>query len=94
MASDVCIIHKLSFGFQVVTGVVVDQVGCVVAAEWTVEGQGDPAVSGGAEVWTVEASEEGVVWTEAVLEEEVVVDPLWMTWEEGDEEWDHLAKWI
>lgn len=74
--------------------VVVDQAGCVVAVVWTVEGQEDPAVFVGAEVWTVEASEEAVAWTEAVLEEEVVVALLWMTWEEGGEEWDHLAKWI
>lgn len=95
-ASDVCIvnIHMLSFGIQVVTVVVADQVGCVAAVVWTVEGQGDPAAFVGAEVWTVEASEEGVAWTEAVLEEEVVVALLWMTWEEGGEEWDHLAKWI
>lgn len=95
-ASDVCVVnvHMLSSGIQVVTVVVVDQVGCVAAVVWNVEGQGDPAAFVGAEVWTVEASEEGVAWTEAVLEEEVAVALLWMTWEEGGEEWDHLAKWI
>lgn len=79
---------------QVVTVVVVDQVGCVAAVVWTVEGQGDLAAFVGAEVLTVAASEEGVAWTEVVLEEEVVVGLLWMTWEEGGEEWDHLEKWI
>lgn len=79
---------------QVVTVVVVDQVGCVAAVVWTVEGQGDPVASVEAEVWIVGVSEEDVAWTEEVLEEGVEVGLLWMTWEEGGEEWDHLAKWI
>lgn len=74
--------------------VVGDQVGCVAAVVWTVEGQGDPVASVEVEVWIVEVSEEDVAWTEVVLEEGVEVGRLWMTWEEGGEEWDHLAKWI
>lgn len=74
--------------------VVVDQVGCVAAVVWTVEGQGDLVASVEAEVRIVGVSEEDVAWTEAVLEEGVEVGLLWMTWEEGGEEWDHLAKWI
>lgn len=79
---------------QGVTVVAVAQAACVVAVEWTAEVPGDPEASVGAEVEIVVASEEDEAWTEEDLAEEVVVGLLWMTWEGGDEEWDHLVKWI
>lgn len=70
--------------------VAVAQVACAGAVEWTAAVPGDPEASVGAEVWTVEALEDEA-WTEEDLVEGVVVD-LQMTWEGGDEEWDHLVK--
>ncbi len=55
--------------------VVVDQVGCVAAVVWTVEGQGDPVASVEAEVWIVGGSEEDAAWIEVVLEEGVEEGP-------------------
>lgn len=82
-------IHLLLFAVQEVSGVVVARVACAGAVEWTAE---VPEASVVAEVWTVEASEDGA-WTEEDLVEGVVVD-LQMIWEGGGEEWDHLVKWI